>query len=324
VTKASENSNRVLIVVLNYNGNEVIEPCLRTIRNNTKISKEDYKLLVVDNDSEDGSVSTAENFADEVIENDRNLGFDIANNIGIEENPGFDYYMLINNDTEVKKGWLRELISTFESNDKAGIVGPKITYPDGEIQSAGFTKNYIETDNIREGVASEDFNDEEEVDAVHGAAIMISREVIDDIGYLDEIYSLGNFEEWDYCNRAKKAGFKVFVNGESRVIHKEDKTKEQMDNEIVYLLDAKNQLKGVSINRSRGAIVYSYHIFLKKIAASLIGYKFNPFNSLYRAFKEYIIDLPDIMHKRYNRTEYIPSYYCEDIKDYSKRYEKYT
>jgi GT2 family glycosyltransferase len=315
----------ILIQVLNYDGEGILRDCLESIRENTELNEEKYKLLVVDNGSEDSSLEVAHDLADEVIENERNLGFDIANNIGLYENPEFDYYVLMNNDTEVKKAWLSNLIETAESDKEIGVLGPKITYPDGEIQSAGFSnsKKYGQS-NPRAGIDESEFNEVKEVDRVHGAAFMISSEVIDEIGYLDEIYSLGDAEEFDYCDRANRADFKIYVDGRSSVIHKEDKTKGQMENEFIYFLSLKNSLKYRAINTRPTEVIKEFYRYLKIVAASITNYKYHPPGAVYAATKEFIIDLPKIIHKRYNRTEYIPSYYCDDIKDYSKRYEKYV
>lgn len=319
---ANKERPRVLVVILNLNGKGFLEDCLDSIKENTGYPENSREVLVVDNGSEDGSDQRAEELGFRVERLGRNLGFDIGNNVGIYKNPDYDFYLLMNNDTEVKENWLTELAKTAQE-DEVGVVGPKIMYPDEEIQSAGFSMNGAESFNLREGLPRGDFWEEDFVDAVHGSAIMIGRDVIDDIGYLDEMFTLGNSEEWDYCCRAREAGYKIKVNGSSEIIHKEDKTKENIDNELLYLLTVKNQLKHKVMNGTKTQILQEFYGFGKKLGASIIGYRYNPFNALKNAIKEFIVDLPLLVHKRYNRTEFIPSYYCEGIKDYSQRYESY-
>ncbi|MFB6199916.1 MAG: glycosyltransferase, partial [Candidatus Nanohaloarchaea archaeon] len=85
----------VLIIILNWNGKDYLEACLSSIGESTEY--EVYDILVVDNGSDDGSKEMVkEEFSDiDLIENNRNLGFSIGNNIGICENPGYDYYLLL-------------------------------------------------------------------------------------------------------------------------------------------------------------------------------------------------------------------------------------
>jgi len=307
----------VLIIILNWNGKGFIEDCISSIKENTKYPN--HHILVVDNNSSDSSDNTAEDMGAEVIRNKENLGFDIGNNIGIYENPDYDYYFLLNNDTEVKKGWLEEIISTAEMEKSIGIAGPKVLNINGSVQSAGFRLHPLE--NIHEEENSEDLTGKENVEAIHGCSMLINREVVESIGYLDEIFSLGNSEEWDYCERAKKAGFKVYVDYDSKIIHKEDLTMDQVGSQLSYLLNRKNKIKYELMNGRPKSIISRFYDMIKFFAASLIGYKYNPMSMVLKMWKETIIDLPTTIKKRFKRREYIPSYYCEEVKNYSKRYE---
>lgn len=308
----------ILVIIVNWNGSGFLEDCINSIEDNTLLDEDRFDVLVVDNGSTDGSDDWAERKGHEVIRNGRNLGFDIANNIAIYQNPDYDYYMLLNNDTEVKEGWLSEIAEFADVKEVLGVLGPKILNTDETIQSMGFE---VPGNNLFEGKDREIGEVYEEVDMVHGSAMMITREAVDKIGYLDEIFSLGNAEEWDYCYRAKNAGLKILTVSESEIIHKEDLTKENTDSELVYMLGVKNNLKHKIMNCSPQAVLQALINSGKMFVASIIGYKYNPMLPLLEAHLEVVMDLPQLLCKRRKPDRYIPSYYCEGIKDYSKRYQ---
>jgi GT2 family glycosyltransferase len=308
----------VLVILVNWNGSGFIEDCIKSIENNTVLSDDRFEVVVVDNGSNDNSDDWVEEKGYEVIKNDRNLGFDIANNIAIHQNPDYNYYMLLNNDTEVKSGWLKHLVDFADETEDGGVFGPKILNTDLTIQSAGFEKP---GENSFEGKERSSVSEVKEADIAHGSAMMISREVINSIGYLDELFTLGNAEEWDYCYRAKETGFSIYIVPDSEVIHKEDLTKDNTDSGLVYMLGVKNNLKHKIMNCKSQVILQALMNSVKMFGASIIGYKYNPMLPLLKAHLEVIMDLPDLLRKRRKSDRYIPSYYCEGIKDYSKRYQ---
>ena len=310
--------SEVLIIVLNWNGEEYLDDCLESLISETHY--EDYQVLVVDNNSEDNSVEIVDGFPEvDLIENESNLGFSIGNNIGIYENQGYEYYLLLNNDTKVKEGWLERLVETFEEKEDAGICGPKLKHPDGTIQSAGI--NLPEMNSMRSD--SEDREMEtEEVDGVLGAAFMIKDEVFEEIGYLDEIFSPAQHEESDYCSRARKAGYKVYLEPDSEILHYQGKAKENVKSDFMEFLELKNLWKYQIMNGSLRSLLYDTFIYTRLAIASFLGVKPDyPWRVYPKALKETLKDLPVLVKKRSSRTEFVPSYYCEDIRDYSKRYE---
>lgn len=309
----------VLVVILNWNGKEVLEDCLDSILANTEYPENRHNVVVADNGSEDGSEDMAEEKGYEVQRNERNLGFDIANNKAIYKNPGYDYYVLLNNDTEFKSGWLKALVELAETCDKPAMIGPKILNEDGTIQSAGYTAPLLEP--MHRGERAEEVEEPFEAGAVHGCAMMISSELIQEVGYLDEIFTPGNAEEWDYCSRVRSAGYKIKVAPGSEVIHKEDMTKKNMQSWKPYFMDRKNKLKHELMNGSPRMVGRELFQSIKHFGASIIGYMYNPFIPLLKAHMEVLRDLPVIMRKRKKPDRYVPPYYCEGIKDYSRRYD---
>lgn len=163
-----------------------------------------------------------------LVKNKDNYGFAGGNNVGIKFalsvlNP--DYVLLLNNDTVVDKEFLGELVKVAERDEKIGIVGPKIYYYDFNgrtdiIQFGGQRLNmfsgvgkvlYKLMDNNIRGIV--------ESDMINGASMLISRRVFDKIGLFYEPYFL-YFEETDFCVRAKRSGYKLLINLDSKVWHK--------------------------------------------------------------------------------------------------------
>lgn len=206
----------VSIIIINLNGKEFIKNCLRSIKKNT--SYQDYKVIVVDNNSNDGSqdlIKSKFKWVD-LIENKSNRGFSGANNDGIKYaikryNP--DYFYLLNNDTLVEKGWLNEVIKVVESDDTIGIVGSKqLTFDRKPTNCAGWINSF--------GVKYY-FGDEYKfVKWVSGAGFLIKKEVIKKIGLLDEMYNPVYYEESDWQKRALLNGFKIVYCPKSIFLHK--------------------------------------------------------------------------------------------------------
>ncbi|HEC88424.1 MAG TPA: glycosyltransferase family 2 protein [Thermoplasmata archaeon] len=162
-----------------------------------------------------------------LIKNEKNYGFAEGNNIGMRYamkilNP--DYILLLNNDTVVEKKFLDELIKVAESDEKIGVVGPKIYYYDEskKIQFAGGKINWLrgETKEIgRDKIEENQYNKIKEVDYVTGCAFLMRRELVEQIGFFDPIYFL-YFEETDFCVRCKKKRFKLIYIPTSKIWHK--------------------------------------------------------------------------------------------------------
>lgn len=187
-----------------------------------------YKIVVVDNGSTDGSQKAIkEKFPEvELIENEKNLGFCEGNNIAIKKElkEKTDYILLLNEDTVVKDlNFLDILVYNADKRKKIGIVGPKIFYYETDIIQFGGGKinSFIGfAIHMYKGINEKDFNVKKpyEVDYVSGACLLIKRDVIEKIGLLDPIYFV-YYEEADLCFRAKKAGYKVKIIPKSVIYH---------------------------------------------------------------------------------------------------------
>lgn len=273
---------RVAIVILNWNGWKDTIECLESLY---QINYPKYQVVLVDNNSDDGSISEIKKYAagemkvksnffeynsqnkpfkildykeDELInnfykdnrsenliliKNNQNYGFAKGSNVGISyalENCNPDYILLLNNDTVVDKEFLSKLIKFAETDEKIGIIGPKIYYynsPD-TIQVAGTEMNFWRGTSylIGDGEVDEGQYDEiSESDFVSGSCFLIKREVIDNIGLLDQSFTC-YWEESDYCMAAKKLDFKCIYFPNSKVWHKVSKSTNKNSGLLTYYM----------------------------------------------------------------------------------------
>ena len=208
-----KNEKLVSIIILNWNGKDYTGSCLQSIYKNTNYGA--YEIIVVDNGSTDGSQEMIKSKFPKVrlIENKRNVGFAGGNNIGIRASSG-DYVFLLNNDTLVTKNWMGKMVGVMESDEKIGVLGPHL--PENEKSETYYGGGSIDDS----GAAKHSFSRKAgEFEQVGGAAFMIRREVIDEIGVLDEGFFPIYFEETDYCFRVADAGWKVFFTPDTKIIH---------------------------------------------------------------------------------------------------------
>ena len=215
----------VWAVVVNWNGRDVLEPCLRTL---LASSYSNLSVLVVDNASSDGS---AQFVRDEfpsvrVAEQSSNLGFAAGVNAGLEYtlDEGADYVLLLNNDIELDGNAVSALVEAALAHPSSAFVGPMIYYADrpSVIWSAGGAVSFW-TGSIRHvGLREEDagqYVGVMEVDYVTACAVLASAEAVRTVGPMDEGYYMYN-EDTDWCVRARDAGLDVLFAPSARIWHK--------------------------------------------------------------------------------------------------------
>jgi len=216
------------IVIVNFNTKKFVLDCFKSIQNEG--SKLNWEVIVVDNDSKDGSVEAFKELEEEnknfhLILNNNNYGYAKANNQGIDISKG-KYLLLLNSDTLVKKNSFRILVDFAKSNPKAGVIGPKLFNADGSLQSSCFNfptiKNAILEYFFNKKGLLEKYTPKGrkpiEVDAVVGAAFFITPQARKLVGKLDERY-WAYFEDIDYCRQTWKKGLKVYYLPQSEIIH---------------------------------------------------------------------------------------------------------
>jgi GT2 family glycosyltransferase len=218
----------VYVIIVNFNGLEYTRRCLESLK---RVKYPNFKTVVIDNGSERlESEILKELFPDLIgtIRLKNNIGFAGGNNVGISYafKEGADYFFLLNNDTVVSPDVLKELIVFANKDPKIGIVGPKVfVLLNGKrtnlVQSFGAKVNlYLgETPLIGGQVDQGQFEEPLSVDYVSGCAMLVKRDVIGDLGFLDPRYFM-YVEEVDYCLRAKRRGFQTWTVPKARIWHK--------------------------------------------------------------------------------------------------------
>lgn len=223
----SHNSPKVSIVMVNFNGKADLSSCLESLKKQTY---SDFEIVIVDNASTDGSVEflKAKFPYVNLIETGKNLGFGAGNNVGIKHSRG-KYIIFTNYDVEFDPDWLLRMITTASSDDKIGLVAPKILLYDSRnmINTCGLTFQYTGHAFSRgANKPSETFMEGEEIASVTGCAFLIKKEVLNKIGLFDEEFqNFGRFfhsslEDIDLAWRAQLAGYKVIFEPSAVMYHK--------------------------------------------------------------------------------------------------------
>lgn len=228
------------IIIVSWNVRDYLKSCL------TSIAPIRYELamevIVVDSDSNDDSVVMVR--ADfpwvRLIECGNNVGFPKGNNLGIQNASG-RFLLLLNPDTEVLGEALSQMVVYLHNNKEVGFVGPQLLNPDGSIQSsrrrfpsvatAAFESTWLQPyapRRMMQQYYAEDlpFDAPVDVDWLVGACLMTRRDLIEQIGTMDEAYFMYS-EELDWCRRAKDAGWRVVYLPSAQVTHQIGKSSDQ-------------------------------------------------------------------------------------------------
>ena len=216
---------RVAVIVLNWNGCADTLECVGSL---LKLDYPRYEVIVVDNGSVDDSVPKIRSAYPNVriIETGANLGYAGGNNVGLRSalNAGFDYALVLNNDTTVDRGLLRAMLETHGAATDIGIVGAQILYysqPDTIWTSTATwserTLSFVRPERGKKfGPNDEMFL---ETDIVIGCCMLVSSNTIRLLGDLDERFFL-NYEETDWCYRARAAGLRCVIATRAVIWHK--------------------------------------------------------------------------------------------------------
>jgi GT2 family glycosyltransferase len=214
----------VSIISVNFNQTAVTAELLKSLAKCTYPNRE---IIVVDNGSTLDPADSLGDIYPEIIllKSAENRGLAGGNNLGAGKAKG-EYLLFLNNDTEVDPGFLEPLVARLQSDPRIGMVSPKIRFyhtPD-TIQYAGYTPlnkitlrqhliGYRERDTGQYDVARP-------VYSIHGAAVLVPGHVISGVGLMSERYFL-YYEEHDWAERVKRAGYLLYYEPASVVLHKE-------------------------------------------------------------------------------------------------------
>lgn len=226
----------VSIITVNYNTADVTLQLLESLQ---AITYPNVEVIVVDNASaQDASCIPAAYPNIIFVQNQKNEGFAGGNNRGIKKAKG-EIIFLLNNDTEVDSSFIEPVVKLFGEDNNIGIVSSKLIYyhSDKTIQYAGGKSlNPFTARGKFIGCGEKDngqYNQPAQTHLAHGAAMAIHRKVFDKIGLLPEMYFL-YYEELDFSEHAQRAGFTIWCQPQSVVLHKESMSVGKMSSLKVY------------------------------------------------------------------------------------------
>lgn len=268
---------KVSIIIVNWNGSSHLKKCFPTL---SKVSYPNLEIIIVDNASNDDSISAIKDFTRmmspkgikvRLVRNNKNLGFAGGNNSALPYVTG-EYVVLLNNDTQVTKNFIKELVNAIEKNPTVDCVQSKILsmdYPD-KLDSVGayltntgflyhygyFQKNKLSYDTTKDLYTAK------------GASMMVRRKVIDKLGLFDKDF-FAYFEESDFCHRIWLSGGRVLYAPKSVVYHKVGGTSNSMNNAFIQFHSFKNRIN--SYIKNLGTVemlkILPLHLLLCEIAA---------------------------------------------------------
>ncbi len=222
----------ISITIANHNGRDMLDRCLRSIYA-APPSRASFEVIVVDNASRDGSAAMIrEKYPSTiVIENAAPLGFAANQNKAMSAVSG-EFFLLLNNDAELKTGALDAMADFMRSNPRAGLAGPRLLNTDGSVQEscfraptlsvllwdAFFISSMFPSSETFGGFKRWAHDAARRVPSLSGACLMARRSAVADVGPLDERFFM-YFEDHDWCLRFRRAGWEVWFAPVADVLH---------------------------------------------------------------------------------------------------------
>jgi GT2 family glycosyltransferase len=227
---------KLAAVVINYRTPELVISCLESLL--PQLNAAEHTVVVVDNNSNDGSVLELKQWIGshdgrglaQLICSQHNLGFSGGNNLGMNSCDA-DYYLLLNSDTIVRPNAISTLLQTAENRADAGIVSPRLEWPDGVPQESCFRFPTPLSELIfaaQTGPITSVLKRFDVPIAVGDttvspswtsfACVLLRRQMLEEIGLMDEGFFL-YYEDVELCHRARKAGWEIAHDPAARVVH---------------------------------------------------------------------------------------------------------
>ncbi len=219
------------IIIVGWNSREYLKGCLQSLYEHPSSCA--FEAIYVDNGSEDRSAELVREQYPEVIiiENDENLGFQKANNQGLRIARG-QYIILLNPDTVILPGTFDKMLAFMDAHPEVGAASPKCLHPDGHIQWS--ISHFPSVRKLWWWLCGRhqrlrwllrfqkrkplDVNQTQEQDYAYGAFFTLRREVLEDVGFMDETFFLaGDDAAWSW--RMKEKGWKIFYIENAEVLH---------------------------------------------------------------------------------------------------------
>lgn len=213
---------KLSIIIVSWNTAEITEKCVETI--NQYLPKSE--IIVVDNGSTDSTVKILSQIKNvKIIENNANLGFAKANNIGLKEATS-EYIVFMNSDIELLDSTISDMVQYLKNNSHIGIIGPKFLNPDLTPQASVFPPqtaiNAFKEFWLKQKAFSKyipQSNQPLKVSFISGGCLAVKKDFFKSIGTWNEKYFF-YFEDMDLCRQVNRSGKDVFFYPLSKVIHR--------------------------------------------------------------------------------------------------------
>jgi N-acetylglucosaminyl-diphospho-decaprenol L-rhamnosyltransferase len=208
---------KVCIVIPVFNQLHYTKSCLESLN---KFTDKSVKIIIIDNNSTDGTADYLARRKDiEVISNKDNRGCAGAWNQGAKAAFGAEWVAILNNDIIVSPGWLEALVDLAE-REKFDIISPAMREGEYNYEIAEYSKEYVlkMSGALRAGTAN-------------GVCFMVNSRVFKTIGFFDENFRIGQFEDTDFFRRARQAGFRLGITGSAFIHHFGSVTQKSMRGE---------------------------------------------------------------------------------------------
>lgn len=227
-------NENLAIIIVNWNVKDHLAACIEAVRDNTHLHKESYRIIVVDNDSGDGSADMIRmRFPDvTLIESGSNLGFAQGCQLGYEQTDA-PFVMLLNPDTIAGPGAIDSMLATVQADEKIGVLGSRLLHTDGSHQRASggafptllnLAWNYAFLDRLLPASWAPDpvyiSGDPQgiiAIDWVSGASLTFRREAVGERIFSPDIFMFG--EDMELCDRVAREGWKVLYSAEQTITH---------------------------------------------------------------------------------------------------------
>lgn len=223
----------VSVVVVNWNTRDHILNCIQSLKDDRQ--KYQKEIIIVDNGSTDGSPDAIEELHPDVhvVRSPTNLGFAAGNNLGLKQAHG-RYFALVNSDVFVEPGCMDTLVDMLEADATIGMTGPKVVNPNGTLQ-----KTCMRLPNVMNTLAqtfalhrlfprarslsglrltAQEHEVEQDVEGLSGTFWVVRREVVEQVGALDENFFFYG-EDVDWSLRIRKAGWRIRYQPAVRALH---------------------------------------------------------------------------------------------------------
>ncbi len=312
----------ISVIIPNLNGQHHLKTCFDSLRAQTL---NDFITVLIDNNSTDDSVKfTEENYPEiSIIRNNENNGFAKAVNQGIKyslEEIKPDYIILLNNDTECDKDFLKEMISGFKSEDTGSVACKMLNFTDRKLiddtgdfikmKGSPYARGFGETDNGQ-------YDEPEFIFGACAGASAYRSEVFSAAGFFDEDF-FAYYEDVDFSFRLQLAGYKCFYNPKAVVYHKRGATTKSREGFQVMLCE-KNlialRLKNYPMSMLLTGLPFFCIVRLKRYLLFLINESFSVFISAVKGYIKGISEIPASIRKRKSvqKTRVVSADYLKSI-----------